>query len=320
MFQRIVLDEAHLIKNPNSIRCEAVTEIGKHCIYRWCLTGTPIHNNLLDLFALCRFLKINQCSTKKHFCKLLNINHQGLLQPDTSQSRLILQSFLASFMMRRTKDEVLPNLPPKKYAIHETNFSNEERIVYEMFEEQARTELHKYLSDVTNGNNNNYISILATILRLRQVCNDSCLVTYSKHDNMDNKVASSKMYLLMKRLQYIHDKDPHSKILVFSQFTSFLDLCELSLKQNKLRFERYDGQLNYNQRKNALKIFSEDNNIQILLISLKCASLGLNLTMANRVIFCDSWWNPAIENQAIDRCHRIGQTKTVFVKKLTIKN
>jgi len=122
-------------------------------------------------------------------------------------------------------------------------------------------------------------------------------------------VQSTKTKLLIKRLQYITQNFPNDKILIFSQFTSMLDICEKPLNKFGFSYLRYDGLLKRNERQHVLNEFNNNPNTKILLMSLRCASIGLNLSVANRVIFLDLWWNPAIESQAIDRVHRIGQKK-----------
>ena len=151
--------------------------------------------------------------------------------------------------------------------------------------------------------------------------NDNNIRNVNSSIEDDEWLPSTKTRLLLDRLKQIRRTEPNCKILVYSQFTSFLKLCEPPLKQNKIKYLKYTGSLTMTQREAMLKEFNDENSgVYVMLMSLKCASLGLNLSIANRVIFLDLWWNPQIESQATDRVHRIGQKKTVYVERLIIKN
>jgi len=566
-FHRVVLDEAHIIKNHNSTQAKACAEIGNKGVKaRWCLTGTPIQNKLMDLFSLSRFLQIPFCATQKDFKELLALRSQGRSTVVSGRSKMKVTAFLAAHMLRRLKSEVVDDLVSKTEQVIELQFDAAEKDIYEAYQNHARSKFNKFVKAGTAKKN--YAHILVLLLRLRQisdhpflamkpqdghsesvadedgggggggeekkedgtavaavddgrdpleridagilrrlnereqcildsecpicldifsdgvmfascghlVCREHlydieppntcpecrtkfdpqraipfkvivkseliderhktsvmesddkgrlvmngemiarkmgaggadggdggdgdmaprevltrrvvwCKVSQAKgiyrsqHDieaeaalaqqqrqqskeeklqelqqkfewdsyTVDEELKtefdddteqgypddakypnsdggwpfcpSSKTKLILQKLQWIRKHHPQDKIIVFSQFTTMIDILTRVLRKHDIGFMQYHGGHTREQRKEIIDAFKKDaprNEIPALLMSLKCAALGLNLTVANHVIFADLWWNPAVEQQAIDRVHRIGQTKHVFITKMVV--
>jgi SNF2 family DNA or RNA helicase len=212
--------------------------------------------------------------------------------------------------MRRLKSQVEKELPPRTDIISQCEMDDEQRALYLDVLDECRQKVFGEIA--SRGFNRSQISVLAALLRLRQVCCDPRLLK-----DRDPKVAappSAKLTSLMERIEEIVDAG--HKILIFSQFVEMLSLIETELEKAKYPYEYIDGQTPAKERLDRVNRFNEDDSIPIFLISLKAGGTGLNLTGADYVIHYDPWWNPAVENQATDRAHRIGQTRHVFNYKL----
>jgi len=501
-FHRIILDEAHYIKNTRTRSCLGAVALKGSM--RWCMTGTPIQNKLLDLFAYCKFLRLSPYDDRSRFNELLTKIHQG----DNRKLKALLQAVC----LRRLKVDVLKNMVGKKIYLIEDEFTKEERDFYNATEQQEQIKFSKFVQAGTVMKN--YAHVLVMLLRLRQAANHPHLMKWvqeqrkqeeekkeleeekkddtedfkynpqhmrmlvtemgfeknrAEHalyhtkneyqaaviwllENMDNElydrprvtgkdalrgisptllkrlhetgprdileqecpicmdlievltavmtscghfycrnclesivgakcptcrkeftlescvklpdvirspslcfdlalfedklnknnvdeklpealedalkdngewgdlVPSTKVLRLMKTLEDMRSNDPSTKVIVFSQFVTMLDLIGPFLTKRGFKYLTYDGRLSRKRKDHVLKQFKDITaGFSVLLMSLRCGSLGLNLTVANRVIFLDLWWNPSVEEQATDRVHRIGQGKEVEVHRLTIK-
>ncbi|KAJ3148343.1 hypothetical protein HDU86_007452 [Geranomyces michiganensis] len=470
-YRRIILDEAHIIKNRATLGARAAYDL--HAIYRWCLTGTPIQNNIEELFSLLHFLDI------KPFCDWTTFRMK-IVSPlvgrsDSSRNAALqrVQNVLKAVCLRRNKRSIFDGkpiieLPPKVVSEDRLDFTTEEREFYTALEQRAQIRFSRYLKRGTVMKN--YANVLVLLLRLRQACLHPYLITkdfeetaiadaygnaggppmsdderykqimdgwakdvkdrlasYSleqecaicldimtapiittcghlfcsecitavlaspniedpsdrrcptcrgllnlgegvpvaaykaayrpdeveaaaeavdrkgkgpateeaadaEKDDADPDEAfndldmpryttsSTKIERLLAVLEETREQNPKEKTIVFSQFRTMLDLCSDALSRRKFKFVRYDGGMSAIQRNDALSKLQDDDEVTVLLVSLKCGSLGLNLTFANRVILLDVWWSPAVEMQAVDRVHRFGQQQKVFVFRSTIKN
>lgn len=283
----LVLDEAQAVKNPESQRARAVCSLPAFA--RVCLTGTPVENSVMDVWSLMRFLNPLLFGTKASFRRRFLGDKQGGGR---------LGDLLATLFLRRTKAEVLTELPGLIEQVLPVELEEQERAVYEAV--RRRT-----LEQLENGGKD--ISVLAELMRLRRACCHARLVLGEYAGE------SSKLGMLLHVLEKLRGSG--HKALVFSQFTDVLDLVENMLKQAKFRMERLDGRVAAKRRTEAVERFSQ-GKADVFLISLKAGGTGLNLTEADYVILLDPWWNPAVEAQAAARSHRMGQRNPVTLYRL----
>ena len=297
----LVLDEAQYIKNPGSKATQAACELVAR--QRLCLSGTPLENHLGELWSLFHFLLPGWLGDVKTF----NRDYRVPIERQGSNERLQhLNARIKPFLLRRTKEQVATELPPKTEIIHWVDLNEAQRDVYETM----RLAMDKKVRDeiTRKGVGRSQIIILEALLKLRQVCCDLRLVS----DTPPKKGSTSgKLDSLMLMLEELFAEG--RRILLFSQFTSMLGLIEAELKMRKVPYAILTGQTR--DRRTPVKDF-QSGKLQIFLISLKAGGVGLNLTEADTVIHYDPWWNPAAENQATDRAYRIGQEKPVFVYKM----
>jgi|SRR5690554_1337559 len=311
----IILDEAQHIKNPLTLRSKAVKRLETD--YKLALTGTPVENNLVDLWSIFDFLMPGYLHSLKSFRKEFTEDNEK-----TEENQQFLSRIVSPFILRRKKSEVLLELPDKQEQyLYNRMTSQQERIylkVLAMAQEQILSSPSGIVDTVNHDEKNsnvispNYINILTALVRLRQICNHPGMV--------DPELASKgnisgKMELLMELIQDAVEN--RRKILVFSQFVSMLKLIGRNLEEKGFIYEYMDGKTKNRQEK--VKHFISNDNIRIFLLTLKVGGLGLNLTAADTVIIVDPWWNPMSENQSIDRVYRIGQTKKVLVYKIITK-
>ncbi|KXS18467.1 hypothetical protein M427DRAFT_96122 [Gonapodya prolifera JEL478] len=375
-YHRVILDEAHNIKNKDTATAKACFELSAE--YRWCLTGTPIQNSVEDLYSLLKFLKFkphdDHTFFKTHITMWLN-RGKGI----TAIKRL--QVIMKAILLRRTKASVDLKLPPKTINHVLCDFSEVERKLYNEHEATAKAKVSELVDQAGDDGKVNTISALNILLRLRQICNHAKLIgatdldsvegenggdetdemeelaaqlgsmsvtskcsycldplghgevgrcrrcitvlgeeTSSRTGALDSPRNSAKANMTIEILNRIRQDRPHAKTIVFSQFVKMIDLLEAPLEANGIEFLRYEGKMNEKARAEVLQKFRTMGRYRVLLASLKCASLGLNLTVATNVILFDPWWNPAVENQAMDRVHRLGQTSPVSVYKITVRD
>ncbi len=303
-FDYVVLDEAQMIKNPASQSAKAARLLmAKH---RLALTGTPIENHLGDLWSIFEFLNPGMLGTAGRFGAQVRSSLADPRSRDAaSQSALALRPFI----LRRTKRQVMEDLPEKTEQTIVCEMEDPQRQVYDQLLTHYRGRLLGQGELPAAGQST--MMVLEALLRLRQAACHPGLIDPARSDQ-----PSAKLDTLLDQLTELIDEG--HKALVFSQFTSLLALVRSRLEQNGIVYEYLDGQTR--DRKNRVHRFQTDPHCPVFLISLKAGGLGLNLTAAEYVFILDPWWNPAVEAQAIDRAHRIGQTQHVFAYRLICAN
>jgi len=302
-FEVIVLDEANHIKNPNTNVSNAVKQLNGN--YRFVLTGTPVENNLTELWSIFSFASPMLLGKFKTF-KEYYIDNYADNKLDELKARI------SPFVLRRLKDDVLKELPPKIIQIFKSELTDTQKSMYEEILAEVKENIMNRIR--SEGLQKSKIHILSALLKLRQIANHPALIN---KNFLTKEEVSGKTELLKEIL--IESVDAGHKIIVFSQFTQMLSILEKEIKFLDFEYSYLDGSIPEKQRQEEVKKFRE-TNIPIFLISLRAGGYGLNLPEADIVIIFDPWWNPMVEMQAIDRSHRIGQTKTVNVYKLISNN
>ncbi len=300
-FHYLILDEAQAIKNAKSKTTQAIYDLKAN--HRLCLTGTPMENHLGELWSMFHFLMPGFLGAQDRFGRLFRI---PIEKNGDHERQKRLRHRLQPFMLRRTKERVASELPPKTEIIRTVALEGKQRDLYET----VRLAMDKKVRDEISqkGFSRSQIMILDALLKLRQVCCDPRLL---KLDQAKGIKTSAKLAMLLEMLTEMLEEG--RKVLLFSQFTSMLALIEIELEKLGIRYSKLTGQTR--DREQAIHYFQE-GDAQVFLISLKAGGTGLNLTAADTVIHYDPWWNPAVEQQATDRAYRIGQDKPVFVYKL----
>lgn len=298
-FNYIFLDESQNIKNIESQRYQATRLLKSR--NKIAITGTPIENNTFDLYAQLSFACPGLLGSKQYFKSIYST------PIDTFKERrraVELQQKVAPFILRRTKKEVATELPEKTEMVCYCPMGEEQRKVYDACEK----ELRDYLTDMPNEEiSKNAMHVLRGLTRLRQICNSPRLL---KDEKLQGD-GSSKIDML---LEQIDSKSRRHKILIFSQFVGMLNLIKKELDVRNISYEYLSGKTR--NRQLAVRNFQQEAHVRVFLISLKAGGTGLNLTEADYVYIVDPWWNPAVENQAIDRSYRIGQKKNVVAVRL----
>lgn len=296
-FSYLILDEAQHIKNPGTSNAKNCKSIASE--HRIVLSGTPLENSPEDLWSIMDFLHPNMLGSLSAFRK-----KYGQVASD-DELRNDLACRISPFILRRTKAEVAKDLPQKTELVLYCDFGPEQRKLYDKVLAQGRKQLEE---------KSDFSSIFTVLLRLRQICCHPELLP----DNLGANVPSAKSELAMELLQ--ETIDSNHKVLLFSQFTSLLNLLKDSLNKEEIPFEYLDGSTETLTRQHKVDKFNKSEDLSLFLLSLKAGGTGLNLTGADTVIIYDPWWNPAIEAQAADRSHRIGQDKPVTVLRLVARN
>jgi superfamily II DNA or RNA helicase len=301
----VVLDEAQHIKNPKALTAQSACKLKS--AHRICLSGTPIENHLGELWSLMRFLMPGFLGDEKTF----NSRIRKSIERDRSKdAQLALNRRVSPLILRRTKDQVAKELPEKTEIIHGIDLTKKQTDLYE----SVRASMDKRVRDAIaeKGLAKSHIIVLDALLKLRQICCHPQLLKTPAAQKVED---SAKLdYLAEELLPTLLEEG--RRILIFSQFTSMLALIQAHLEKEKIRHLKLTGQTK--DRAGLVKEF-QTGEVPVFLISLKAGGTGLNLTAADTVIHYDPWWNPAAENQATDRAHRIGQTKPVFVHKLVCR-
>ncbi len=307
-FAVAVLDEAQHIKNRSTQNALATKKI--RAIHKLVLTGTPIENSVADLWSIMDFLMPSYLSNHKAFREHyeLPISRGG---PDGELAQHKLRRKLHPFLLRRLKREVAKDLPEKIQRVAHCALSKDQYLVYKELLESAKRKINDMVE--AQGFNRSRMQIFKTLLRLRQTC---CHLDLLKLPGLKSEYPSAKMELFFELVD--EAVDARHRILVFSQFTSMLAILRRELEARELKYCYLDGATE--NRQAMVKEFNTDRSIPVFLISLKAGGSGLNLTGADMVIHYDPWWNPAVEDQATDRAHRIGQKKTVYSVKLITKD
>ena len=300
----VFLDEAQTIKNPNATTTRLIRSLS--CDSRFCLTGTPLENHLGELWSIFSFALpgfLGALSAFNHVFRF-PIEKKG----DPERGRLLAKR-VRPFLLRRTKEEVVSELPPKTEIIERVEMEGAQRDLYESIRLSMHEKVRAAIS--AKGFARSRIIILDALLKLRQCCCDPRLLKLSAKATA--KARSAKLERLMELLEALADES--RRVLVFSQFTSMLDLIRPELDARGVAYSLLTGDTR--DRAAAINDF-QDGRTRVFLVSLKAGGVGLNLTAADTVILYDPWWNPAVEDQAIDRAHRIGQDKPVFVHKIVV--
>lgn len=301
-FYYVILDEAQFIKNSKAKKTQIVQQLqAKH---RLCLTGTPMENHLGELWSLFNFLMPGILGESRQFTRLFRT---PIEKHNDNERRKGLTARTRPFLLRRLKSQVVKELPDKTEIIHTVELEGPQRDLYE----SIRLSMEKKVRDAIRekGLARSHIVILDALLKLRQTCCDPRLLKLPSANKAHKH--SAKMDLLKELLPSMVEEG--RKIIIFSQFTTMLGLIQDYLDKEDFDYVKLTGSTK--DREKPLTAFQE-GDVPIFLVSLKAGGTGLNLTAADTVILYDPWWNPAVEDQAVDRAHRIGQDKSVFVYKL----
>ena len=275
--------------------------------HRLILTGTPIENSLDELWSLFDFLMPGLLSSYDRFVE------KYIRYPTTQQGGNNLENLrrkVAPFILRRMKKDVLSDLPPVSEIVYHCHLSEIQQELYRSYAASAREELSQLVKK--EGFDRVQIHVLATLTRLKQICCHPAIFAKDQAESGD----SSKYDMMLELLQTL--MEGRHKTVIFSQYTRMLNIMREDLQKQGIRFEYLDG--SSKNRLSIVKKFNEDQNIPIFLVSLKAGGSGLNLVGADTVIHYDMWWNPAVENQATDRVHRLGQKNSVSSYKLITLN
>ncbi len=299
MFNYIFLDESQAIKNPDSQRYKSVRLLKSR--NKIVMTGTPIENNTFDLYAQLSFACPGLLGTQTHFREEFSSPIDKYKDIERAQE---LQRKINPFVLRRTKAQVATELPDKTEMVLYCEMGKEQRDVYESYKKEMRDYLQ---ASTAKKKFMDSMYVLAALTKLRQICNSPALLNEEEYYGNE----SAKIRVLMEEIK---EKHRYHKILVFSQFVGMLDLIKTELEQEAIPFAYLTGQSK--KREEIVDEFQDNDDIRVFLISLKAGGTGLNLTEADYVYLVDPWWNPAVENQAIDRCYRIGQDKHVVAVRL----
>ncbi|MBS1249747.1 MAG: RNA polymerase-associated protein RapA [Chloroflexi bacterium] len=302
-FHYVILDESQAIKNPQTKTSKAVRVLRSD--HRLALTGTPVENTTLELWSQFAFLNPgllgNLTYFKREFAR--PIENEG--EEETAR---LLRKMVFPFILRRTKKQVAPELPPRTERVLYTDMEASQRKFYEDTRDYYRAKLLGLIDD--EGFDRARMNVLEGLLRLRQISNHPKLV------NEDFQGRSAKLKLLVERIESLRSEG--HKALIFSQFVQMLKLIQAELEARKIPYLYLDGSTR--KRQERIDEFQNNAEIPLFLISLRAGGVGLNLTAADYVIHVDPWWNPAVEQQATDRTHRIGQENPVFVYKLIARD
>ena len=304
-FKYAIADEAQYLKNSNTKNAKVIKSIKAET--RFALTGTPIENSLAELWSIFDFIMPGYLFGYKEFKN----TYEVLIVKDQDENAMNkLKMLIEPFVLRRTKKEVLTELPEKTITVLNNEMTEEQEEIYLSYLAQAKQEVADEIN--ANGFEKSQIKILAALTRLRQICCHPKLFI-SNYSGICSK--------LEQCLEIIEDGiSAGHKILLFSTYTSMFDIIEEKLKNRKIAYFKLTGATKVDDRIKMVDEFNENDNVKIFLISLKAGGTGLNLTGADMVIHYDPWWNLSAENQATDRAYRIGQRNNVQVYKLITKN
>jgi SNF2 family DNA or RNA helicase len=294
-FATVVLDEAHVIKNYATKTSKATMQLKAG--FRLALTGTPVQNHLGEIWNLFSFINPGLLGSLHYFT-------DTFVKSGDEQSRKHLKKMIAPFILRRTKSAVLDELPPKTEIVKKIELSAEEMAFYEALRRQA-------LENLSNADESKHLQVLAEITKLRQASCNPLLI--DPNINIPSSKLSAFLDIVGELIENKH------RALVFSQFVTHLAIVRQALDKQGIFYQYLDGSTSQAERQRRVKDFQNGEG-ELFLISLKAGGLGLNLTAADFVIHLDPWWNPAVEDQASDRAHRIGQFRPVTIYRLVAEN
>ena len=305
-FDYAVLDESQAIKNPGSKVTKAACLL--HAKNRVCMSGTPLQNNTFDIFAQMNFLNPGMLGSIEFFRQEFAVPIDKFGEQDRKDH---LRKLLYPFILRRTKEQVAKDLPDKTETILFCEMEDEQRKVYDAYRNDYRDKILGTID--TQGIQRSQLTILQGLMKLRQICDSPAILNESeRYPNHSIK--------LDELAREITENIGDHKALIFSQFLGMLALIRDRLKELGVKYEYFDGSTSAQERERAIQSFQNDDSCRVFLISLKAGGVGLNLTAADYVYIVDPWWNPAVEQQAIDRTHRIGQTKNIFAYRMICKD
>jgi SNF2 family DNA or RNA helicase len=302
-FDYLILDESQNIKNPSSKSFQAVRQLKSR--YKLILSGTPVENSVNDLWTQMSFINPGLLGAQQYFQNEFVTPIEK--KKDEERARK-LQAIIKPFILRRTKEQVATELPPKTENLFYCQMSEEQSSVYEKVKSEYRNELLRSLEDGTFAKKQ--IQVLQGLIKLRQIANHPIMIDDDYEG--DSGKFENVVHTLSNVLEGGH------KVLIFSQFVKQLNLYRKFFEDKDIPYAYLDG--GTQNRGDVVKQFQEDEKTRVFLISIKAGGVGLNLTEADYVFILDPWWNPAVEQQAIDRTHRIGQTKNVFIYKFITKD
>lgn len=301
-FDYVILDESQAIKNPGSKVTKAAGLLKAR--NRLCLSGTPLQNNTFDIYAQMNFLNPGMLGSVEFFKQEFSIPIDKFGEKEQKEH---LRKLLYPFILRRTKEQVAKDLPEKQEMVLFCEMGEEQRRIYDAYRNDYRD---KILGVVENqGIQKSQLTILQGLMRLRQICDSPAIMKEEeRYPNVSVKLEEIG--------REITENISNHKALVFSQFLGMLALIKQKLEELGVDYEYFDGSSTVAEREKAIQRFQNDENCRVFLISLKAGGVDLNLTAADYVYIVDPWWNPAVEQQAIDRTHRIGQTKNIFAYRM----
>lgn len=302
-FNYVILDESQAIKNPSSHISKAVMTLNS--AHRLILTGTPMENSTMDLWTQMTFVNPGLLGTQAFFKSHFQLPIEK--KNDTEKTKRLF-NLIKPFLLRRHKSQVATDLPEKVESVQYCTMTQEQEAVYEEVKSQYRNLILQHIED--NGISKSQIFVLQGLTKLRQLANHPSMI--DENYEGDSGKFDDVLHRLTTAISENH------KILIFSQFVKHLELFRQYLDKHKIIYSYLDG--GTRDRQEAVEEFQNNDDVKVFLISLKAGGVGLNLTAADYVFILDPWWNPAIEAQAVDRAHRIGQDRTVFTYKFITKN
>ncbi len=305
-FDYAVLDESQAIKNPQSQVAKASLLI--QASNKLALSGTPVQNNTFDLFAQMNFLNPGLLGSREFFSNEFATPIDKFREESVTQQ---LRQLIYPFMLRRTKEQVAKDLPEKTETILYCEMGPEQRKIYNAYRNTYKDQLLGMIDE--RGMERSQLHILQGLTRLRQICDSPAIL--NEQERLPNHSVKSE-----ELIREINENVGHHKALVFSQFLGMLAIIRGQLEEANIPYVYFDGSSSATERERAIQEFQNNEDCRVFLISLKAGGVGLNLTAADYVYLVDPWWNPAVEQQAIDRTHRIGQTKAIFAYRLICKD
>ena len=305
-FDYVLLDESQAIKNPSSKVTKAACLLNSK--NRLCMSGTPLQNNTFDIFAQMNFLNPGMLGTMEFFRQEFAMPIDKFGEQDRKEH---LKKILYPFILRRTKEQVARDLPEKLEMVLWCEMEDEQRKIYDAYRNDFRDKIMGTIQE--QGIQKSQLTILQGLMKLRQICDSPAIL------NEEEKFENHSIKLDELAREITENISDH-KALVFSQFLGMLALVRAKLDELGVKYEYFDGSTSAPDREKAIQSFQNDPSVRVFLISLKAGGVGLNLTAADYVYIVDPWWNPAVEQQAIDRTHRIGQTKNIFAYRMICKD
>lgn len=305
-FDYVILDESQAIKNPHSKVTKAAQLL--HTKNRLALSGTPMQNNTFDIYAQMNFLNPGMLGSVDFF---RNEFATPIDKFQDEERKDHLRKLIYPFILRRTKEQVAKELPEKIETVIFCEMDAEQRHIYDAYRNTYRSKILGVIED--QGMERSQLTILQGLMKLRQICDSPAIL--NEQEQYPNH--SVKLHELTREMS---ENISNHKVLIFSQFLGMLALIKDRLLHLKIPFEYFDGSTSTIERERAIQNFQNNDECRVFLISLKAGGVGLNLTAADYVYIVDPWWNPAVEQQAIDRTHRIGQTKNIFAYRMICKD